>query len=163
MKQAALSVLLLAVLSLFAACGRETGQAQAGTIRYTEITADPSGMISLSTEEITETACFYNYLTGSITVQLVAIRDSAGHAHIAFNTCQSCSPSPKAYYSQNGELLQCANCGFTFSPEEVGLVQGGCSPWPIEGVKIGPDEITLPIASLEAMASRFASWNGPLK
>lgn len=158
--------MLLLVLLLLAACGKEAKpeptQAAVKSSRYAEIAADASGLITVSTEGITETACFYNYLSGDVTVQLVALRDAVGQTHIAFNTCQSCSPSPKAYYQQSGGLLKCTNCGFTFAPEEVGLAQGGCNPWPIEGVEIGQEEITLPAASLDAMAERFSTWKGPV-
>ena len=167
MKRGMLTVLALALLTSLAACGKEAApkpvETPAEAQTYTEISADGSDLITISTEGITETARFYNYPSGDVTVQLVALRDAAGEVHIAFNTCQSCSPSPKAYYRQSGDELQCANCGFTFAPEEVGLVQGGCNPWPIDGAEIGPEEIALPAASLKAMTDRFASWGGPTK
>lgn len=134
-----------------------------GSPRFTQITADGSGTITIPTEGITNQACFFNYDADGLTVQLVALRDTAGGVHIAFNTCQSCTPSPKAYYTQEGDLLKCENCGFTFSAEEVGIVHGGCNPWPIEGVEAAGDSIRIPAASLDAMRPAFARWGGPVK
>ena len=150
------------LIVLCTACGQD-----ADTDAYehfTEISADAEGMISLPTEGITTEARFFNYDADGVTVQLVALRDKDDNVHIAFNTCQSCSPSPKAYYTQADNLLQCTNCGFTFAPEQVGASShGGCSPWPIDGVKIGEEEITLPISSLEDMRFAFETWGGPIK
>ena len=44
---------------------------------------------------------------------------------------------------------------------EVGVTQGGCNPWPIEGVSVGKTEITIPAASLDAMRDTFTFWGGP--
>ena len=38
-----------------------------------------------------------HYKIDGTTVQVLALRDAVGTVHAAFNTCQSCSPSPKAY------------------------------------------------------------------
>lgn len=130
---------------------------------YISVTADGTGNVIIPVDQITASARFYNYDADGVTVQLVAIRDAQGAAHISFNTCQSCSPSPKAYYFQQGDVLQCANCGFTFEPVEVGVAHGGCNPWPIDGVAIGEDYITVPAAALDAMRDKFTTWQGPVK
>ena len=83
--------------------------------------------------------------------------------HSAFNTCQNCTPSPKAFYTQEGDVLKCENCGFTFAAEEVGIVHGGCNPWPIDGVEITADTVVIPAAALDAMKASFARWGGPVK
>lgn len=119
--------------------------------------------MTIPTEEITKTARYFNYDADGVTVQLVTLRDKNNGVHIAFNTCQNCSPSPKAYYQQSGDVLKCTNCGFTFEPEQVGITAGGCNPWPIDGVSIGENEIKIPASSLETMRSTFASWAGPTK
>lgn len=129
--------------------------------KYTRIAASTDGIVAIPTDGITSAARFFNYDANGVTVQLVALRDKENGVHIAFNTCQSCSPSPKAYYTQSGNVLKCANCGFTFEPEEVGITQGGCNPWPIVGVAVGEAEITLPVSSIEGMSTVFASWKGP--
>lgn len=129
--------------------------------KYTVVSADGDGNVVIPVDQITESASFYNYDAEGVTVQLVAIRDKDGAAHISFNTCQSCSPSPKAYYVQKEDTIQCANCGSVFAPAQVGVAHGGCNPWPIEGVRIGDDTITVPVSSINSMRSRFTSWKGP--
>lgn len=158
-KRSFIFILVLCLCALLISCTQNTDAGKKDI--YTAVTADSNKNILIPVDEITSSATFYNYDADGITVQLVAIRDSAGKAHISFNTCQSCSPSPKAYYRKQGDVLQCVNCGFTFEPEEVGLVGGGCNPWPIGGVSIGEETITIPVLSVEAMRSKFKSWKGP--
>ncbi|MBR2289073.1 MAG: DUF2318 domain-containing protein [Clostridia bacterium] len=45
-----------------------------------------------------------------------------------FGTCWSCNGSPYAYYNQSGKLLQCNNCGLTFSLDVIGRDGTGCHP-----------------------------------
>lgn len=160
-KRGMLCLALAAVLaSLMLAACTKGGDSDESYAKYTNIEANEDGIVSIPTEEITLDARFFNYDADGVTVQLVALRDQQGGVHIAFNTCQSCAPSPKAYYTQSGDVLECANCGFTFAPEEVGIIHGGCNPWPIDGVAVGAEEITIPVSSLDAMRPAFASWKG---
>ena len=129
--------------------------------KFNAVTADSDGNIVLPTDGITTSAVFFNYDADGIIVQLMALCDENGKVHIAFNTCQSCSPSPKAYYTQQGDVLQCANCGFTFASEEVGVVKGGCNPWPIEEAVFENDRILIPASALDEMRDTFVSWQGP--
>lgn len=161
-----LSVILLLIFICFfmTGCGEESNGAIASADSvFAEIIPNSEGYITIPTEEVTQNVRFYNYDAEGVMVQLVTLRDKAGDMHIAFNTCQSCSPSPKAYYSQDGEVLMCNNCGFTFEPEQVGITHGGCNPWPVEGVSVGTDEITVPAYSLDDMRDVFSTWNGPVE
>ena len=158
MKRKQLLALLLALtltISLLSACS--------GGKTFTSLQANENGTVTIQTQEITSTAKFFNYDADGVTVQLVALRDSSNGVHLAFNTCQSCSPSPKAYYRQSGNVLQCENCGFTFAPEQIGIVHGGCNPWPIDGVSVDEGCIVIPVTKLEAMLPQFTSWGGPTK
>jgi uncharacterized membrane protein len=72
-----------------------------------------------------------------------------------------CNGSPKAYFEQNGNTLQCQNCGNTFPLSRVGVEAGGCNPVPIlDGEKTVTDEsITVPYGTLQDNAYRFpANW-----
>lgn len=152
------AVLLAALCTLLLSCAG--GEKAAEAVLFSELKADGE-TVTIPTDGITQTARFVNYDADGVTVQLIALRDKDGKVHAAFNTCQSCSPSPKAFYRQVGDILECANCGFTFAPEEVGIAHGGCNPWPVNGIMIGDDEITIPTASLEGMRPAFLSWAGP--
>lgn len=162
MKRVLIWTLALVFVLLLPACGSSSGGAS-DAADYIALTADKNGNVVIATEQITTNAIYYNYDADGVTVQLVAIRDKDGKAHISFNTCQSCSPSPKAYYRQSGNVLQCENCGFTFAPEQVGIVHGGCNPWPIDGVSVEEGRIVIPVSSLDAMRPQFTSWGGPTK
>ncbi|MBR1780983.1 MAG: DUF2318 domain-containing protein [Oscillospiraceae bacterium] len=144
-------------------CGALTACGSDGYGKYNDLTANQDGSVTIQTEGVTADARFFNYDADGVTVQLVALRDEDDGVHVAFNTCQNCSPSPKAYYTQGDGVLRCTNCGFTFAPEEVGIAQNGCNPWPVEGIEIGAEEITIPVASLEEMNPLFAGWKGPTK
>ena len=160
----AAAVCLCAVLSACSqngSAGDPDGTAP-GPERFVSVAADSEGLVVIPVSGITESATFYNYDADGVTVQLVAVRDDNGGPHIAFNTCQSCSPSPKAYYTQTDGKLRCESCGFTFSAEYVGCVHGGCSPWRIEDVYFDGDFFTIPADRIESMRSRFVSWNGPV-
>lgn len=151
-------ILAAAFLLLLTACGQGSAPG-----KFVDLSPGDSDTVTIPTEDITADARFYNFDADGVTVQLVALRDAKDKVHAAFNTCQSCSPSPEAFYSQNGDLLQCNNCGFTFTPDEVGVVHGGCNPWPIEGVKVTDTEIVVPVSSIVGMKRPFSTWQGPVK
>ena len=54
------------------------------------------GYYTIDPNEVSSAVRFYDYDVNGTTVQILALRDDAGGVHVAFNTCQSCSPSPKA-------------------------------------------------------------------
>lgn len=161
-----LLLILLVFGLMFSACaGEQENSGESGDAAaystFNDIQADEDGNLIIPAEVIGSEARFFNYDSDGVTVQFVALRDNAGEVHVAFNTCQSCSPSPQAYYQQNGDVLQCTNCGFTFEPEEVGITQGGCNPWPVDGIIIGDDVVTIPAEAADEMRPAFENWGGP--
>lgn len=147
-------LLFLSSCSGKAAAGKETSGAVSSSV-------GTDGSLIINTGGITTDVSYYNFDADGTTVQILALRDKDGAVHAAFNTCQSCSPSPKAYYLQRGDLLICQNCGFEFTAEDVGLVHGGCNPWPVEGIEITGETVVIPAASAQAMAPAFQNWAGP--
>lgn len=65
------------------------------------------------------------------------------------------------YHGFEGYKLVRQNCKFEFTADEVGVVHGGCNPWPIDGIEITETAIRIPEASVEAMVSVFQNWAGP--
>ena len=61
-------------------------------------------------------------------IELLARIGDDGKIKIALGTCQSCNGSPGAYYTQNGDQLQCNNCGLTFPLNVLDSPGGGCHP-----------------------------------
>ena len=69
-------------------------------------------------------------------IELVAVKDSSDNIDIAFNTCQVCNGSPKAYFIWQNNKLICKNCGNTFSLETIGKSSGGCNPMTISDSEV---------------------------
>ena len=130
--------------------------------QFSTVTADAGGFIYIPEAGITEQAQYFNYDAAGTIVQLLGIRDSAGKARIALNTCQSCSPSPRAYYAQDGNVLVCQNCGLEFAINTVGsTAASGCNPTRIETLQEVDGEFVIDAAELDAYAPAFTTWQGP--
>lgn len=93
--------------------------------------ADESGNIVIDTTNIGSKATFYNYNADGTTIRLFAVKASDVTIRMAFNTCQVCNPSPKAYFVQNGKNFICQNCKNSFATDNIGKERGGCNPIPI--------------------------------
>ncbi len=89
------------------------------------------GDLTIPKSEITETAKFFSYNANGTRMEILAVKASDGSIRTAFNTCQVCNGSPKAYYKQQGDALVCQNCGNRFSTDMIEQQRGGCNPVPI--------------------------------
>lgn len=69
-------------------------------------------------------------------IELLARIGDDGSAKVALGTCQSCNGSPAAYYTQEGSLLKCNNCGLTFPLNVLDSPGGGCHPIMIDASMI---------------------------
>lgn len=119
--------------------------------------ADESGNIVIDTTNIGSKASFYTYDEEGTTIRLFAVKASDGTIRMAFNTCQVCNPSPKAYFVQSGKNFICQNCGNSFSTDNIGKERGGCNPIPIttdERID-GDNTITLTKQFIEGYKDNF--------
>lgn len=92
-----------------------------------------NGDVEISVDDLdTSNATFINYTSNGINMELVAIKDNNGNIDIAFNTCQVCNGSPRAYFIQKNGKLVCQNCGNSFSLSSIGALAYGCNPMTIE-------------------------------
>ena len=132
---------------------------------FLDMAPGADGFVSVPFARIRRDALFVNVPAADASapaVQLIAIRDGAGRARIAFNTCQACNPSPRAFFAQRADgRLVCQNCGNDFGPEAVGAAARGCNPAAIPGVREAPDALLVPVAALDAARPAFAAWSGP--
>ncbi len=87
--------------------------------------------VVINKSEISETVKFYPVKIGKKNLEILAVKASDGTIRTAFNTCQVCNGSPRAYYKQEGDTLVCQNCGNRFSMDMVEQQRGGCNPIPI--------------------------------
>ena len=144
--------LLLIILTLLTSCassGRESAEQTASA---------PAEGLVIRLDELTEEISFVDYMSGQTAMQLIVRKDEGGAASLAYNTCQSCSGSPYAYYEVVGSYLVCRNCGNVFTFDEVGQSGYGCHPWPVTGYTAENGVITLPAEVLDSMAARFVNW-----
>jgi len=134
---------------------------------YINLAPGPDGIVAVPLARVTDKALYVNIPSADAprpTVQLIALRDGTGRARIAFNTCQACNPSPRAWFAQRDDgRLVCQNCGNDFGPEAVGAAARGCNPAPIPGVRETADAILVPATALDAVRPAFANWAGPRK
>ena len=97
--------------------------------------------VSITKSEITQTVKFYPVKAGKVNMEIMAVRASDGTIRTAFNTCQICNGSPRAYYKQEGDFVVCQNCGNRFSMDMIEVQRGGCNPIPItDDDKIDADD-----------------------
>ncbi len=87
--------------------------------------------LTITKSEITETVKFYPIKVGKRNMEIMAVKASDGTIRTAFNTCQVCNGSPRAYYKQEGDAVVCQNCGNRFSMDMIEQQRGGCNPVPI--------------------------------
>ena len=134
---------------------------------YINLAPGPDGIVAVPLARVTDKVLYVNVPSANAVqpiVQLIALRDGAGRARIAFNTCQACNPSPRAWFAQRDDgRLVCQNCGNDFGPEAVGASTRGCNPAPIPGVRETTDALLVPAAVLDAARPAFANWAGPRK
>ncbi|MBP5543576.1 MAG: DUF2318 domain-containing protein, partial [Kiritimatiellae bacterium] len=134
---------------------------------YLDLAPGADGFVVVPLSRVTDKALYVNVPSADASqpiVQLIAIRDGAGRARIALNTCQACNPSPRAFFMQRADgRLVCQNCGNDFGPEAVGAAARGCNPAPIPGVRETADAILVPATALDAVRPAFANWAGPRK
>ncbi|GAE88639.1 DUF2318 domain-containing protein [Acetivibrio straminisolvens] len=90
-----------------------------------------TGDLIIPKSEITENVKFYPYNADGTKLEVLAVKASDGSIRTAFNTCQVCNGSPRAYFKQQADLLVCQNCGNSFRMDMVEQERGGCNPVPI--------------------------------
>ena len=144
-------VLLLSAL-LLTACTAKSDAA-------TELNPAATG-ITIDTRALSGEPAFIDVKQDGTAMQLIARKDDAGNVRLAFNTCQSCSGSPYAWFENLGDgTLQCQNCGLTFPLDTVGVEAAqGCNPVTITDYTVDGDTVTVPESLLKANVKRFANW-----
>jgi uncharacterized membrane protein len=100
-----------------------------GTVASAEVLEN--GDLYIPADEITETAAFYPMTVDGTEMEIFAVRAPDGTIRTAFNTCQVCYGSGRAYYKQAGNVFVCQNCGNRFRTSDIEIVRGGCNPVPI--------------------------------
>jgi len=85
--------------------------------------------VGIPLSDISNNAKFYSYDADGVEVRYFAVKGSDGDVHVAFDACDLCYHEKKGY-RQNGDVMQCINCGLTYPINSCGTenTAGGC--WP---------------------------------
>lgn len=127
MKNTKNTLIVLGVVVVLAAAGLIAKGITGGETKSASLESD----LFIPKSEVTKTASFYPVSIDKTKMEIIAVKASDGTIRTAFNTCQVCNGSPRAYYKQEGDKLVCQNCGNQFSMDMVEQQRGGCNPIPI--------------------------------
>ena len=142
-------MLILAALLLLSGCGKQ------------EAAADPVDTdLVIPVSELSETIRIYPVTVDGLEMEVLAAKDSDGTVRTAFNTCQVCNGSRKAYFAEEGDHVVCQNCGNSFGREDVGVLSGGCNPYPIfaEDRQDSEDSVRISYDYLSSASGLFERW-----
>ena len=142
-------MLILAALLLLSGCGKQ------------ETAADPVDTdLVIPVSELSETIRIYPVTVDGLQMEVLAAKDSDGTVRTAFNTCQVCNGSRKAYFAEEGDHVVCQNRGNSFGREDVGVLSGGCNPYPIfaEDRQDFEDSVRISYDYLSSASGLFERW-----
>lgn len=161
---AAVAAVAVCALVVFLTNGDKSSTDNGGTDRKNigSVTIASGESLVIPTADITTDASFYPVEVNGTSMEVIAVRDSAGAVRTAFNTCQVCYDSGRGYYVQSGDYLVCQNCGNRFAMDQVEIESGGCNPWPIfpENKTVTADAISISYDFLVEAQGIFANWKG---
>ncbi len=156
MKQKYFSVIaLLGALYLWGATPAAAADSQCEDVWAT----DAEGNLTIHADRVPGEPVFIPLLADGKRMEVLVIRGGDGKVRLAFNTCQVCSGSPRAYFEPQVGGVVCRNCGNFFSAEQVGIASKGCNPLAVPGVEAtASGDIVVPAAVLAAHADAFRNW-----
>ncbi|UCG69500.1 MAG: DUF2318 domain-containing protein [Thermoplasmata archaeon] len=105
--------------------------------------------------DVTDSAKYYSYNTGTNDIKFFAVRGSDGDVHTAFDACEVCFEAKKGYYQDGGDMV-CRNCGNRYTTNQIGTANQGGGCWPgymkrtIEG-----DKVKIKLSELEGGSFYF--------
>ena len=118
--------------------------------------ADPDkSFIQIDTADLSSDHVSFIRLGGDSKIELLARKGDDGNPRVALGTCQSCNGSPGAYYTQEGDLLKCNNCGLTFPVSVLDEPGGGCHP-----IMIDEDMITTTASGITIDKEKLHKYEG---
>ena len=145
-------LILAAALLLLTGCGKQEAA--------TSQAISEGDALEISTGELSTSIKIYSFTVDGLQMEVLAAKDEDGTVRTAFNTCQVCNGSRKAYFQEEGDHVVCQNCGNSFSKEDVGVLSGGCNPYPIfpEDRADTEDTVTISYDFLKSAEGLFTRW-----
>ena len=156
-KMIVMSIVAVQVILLLAGCTTNTqnnNNSNTNTNSNSELQQNETD-VRISISDVSTSAKFYSYDSNGVTVRYFAVKDKQGNVHIAFDACDVCYEAKKGY-KQDGDVMQCINCGKTFSITSIGTdnTAGGC--WPsFLPMNIDGNDVVIKITDLEAKSYMF--------
>jgi uncharacterized membrane protein len=146
---AGIALVIVAAVAAFVVMGRGGGAEAA-----TATTAAPSGDITLALSQVNDgKAHFYSYDAGGTTVKYFVLADKTGTVRAALDACEVCFQFKKGYHQQ-GDAMQCNNCGKIFPSDKINVITGGCNPIPLKK-SIANGKLTITTGDLQQGAQYF--------
>jgi uncharacterized membrane protein len=146
------AVALIAVVAVAAVVVMSRGGS--GAEAATATAAAPSGDVTMPVSQVSDgKAHFYTFDSGGTTVRYFILSDKKGKVRAALDACQVCFQSKKGYHQQ-GDAMQCNNCGKVFPSAKINVITGGCNPIPLDR-SISGGKLTITTDSLTQGAQYF--------
>lgn len=147
-------LILLGIAALLALSG--CGKSQTAAAAPIEVGSD----LEIPVADLSEHIKIYSFTVDGLQMEVLAAKDADGTVRTAFNTCQVCNGSRKAYFVESGDQVVCQNCGNSFGREDVGVLSGGCNPYPIfaEDREDTADTVKISYDFLSGSKNLFARW-----
>jgi uncharacterized membrane protein len=158
MKKKMILISIVAIITILFLAGC-TGNPQNNNNSNTNTSTPPPQQneteVRIPTSDISTTAKIYSYDSNGVSVRYFTVKDKQGNIHVAFDACDVCYEAKKGY-KQNGDLMQCLNCGKTFSITSIGTenTAGGCWPSYLP-MNIDGNDVVIKIADLESKSYMF--------
>ncbi len=89
---------------------------------------DEEGNLVIYADRLSSDQVSFISISEDSRMELLTRLGDDGTVKAALGTCQSCNGSPRAYYTQEGDMLKCNNCGLTFPISVLDSPGGGCHP-----------------------------------
>jgi uncharacterized membrane protein len=145
---AALALVAVAAVAAVVVMNRGGGEVATAT------TAAPGGDVTMPVAQVNDgKAHFYSYDAGGTTVKYFVLADKTGKVRAALDACIVCYAQKKGYHQQ-GDAMQCNNCGKVFPSAKINVITGGCNPIPLDR-SISGGKVTITTDSLQAGGQYF--------
>lgn len=146
---AALALVAVAVVAAVVVMNRGGGTTATATTAST-----PGGDVTMPVAQVNDgKAHFYSYDAGGTTVKYFVLADKNGKVRAALDACIVCYAQKKGYHQQ-GDAMQCNNCGKIFPSAKINVITGGCNPIPLDR-SISGGKLTITTNSLQGGVQYF--------
>lgn len=114
-----------------------------------------NGVVSIPVSKVSDgKAHFYRFAVGGKEIGFFLVKGADGVIRTAYDACDVCFPEKKGYV-QDGDFMQCKNCGKKFAITQIGPhTAGGCNPSYLPATRSGAN-IVISANALKAGARFF--------